>query len=150
MEEEIIYNSGVTFKIWDREIELLAVTYSTIREVEPVWDEVQQKFTFERNKDRNITGAISAKLKDRNPILALAQEVYGPDVMTVYADDIPEFTIEIILNDNNGYKASMRIEDVVINKESSGFNIDDLSTSIFYSYIATEIIPLAPLLERYK
>jgi len=70
---------------------------------------------------------------------------YGQGRAVVYADQLPPFDVVITFTNDAGAAAVFKVVGVEIVSEGYGFTLDDMTQEMACSYMAREVMPMAPV-----
>jgi len=89
------------------------------------------------NPSNAALGLIGAEVQ------AAAQTAFSRELS--YTDQLPPFDLTLAMVDNTGKAAYMVIGGIEIINEGGGYNIDDMTTQVAYTFVARYMRPLTPV-----
>lgn len=142
----------MTFTQFDKHA-LLEGVFSKYRRIQDIWELVERSMANTDPQKSNINKLLKDYMSG-NPstaadqlddmIRAVAQLVASRHVQ--YVDQLPPFDLTLVFINESGAFAHMALTGVQFANEGYGYTLDDLSSAIAVTYVATGVRPLTNVL----
>lgn len=157
-----------------------AITIGVVREKSPIYTNLgTNPRGFARGK-RSISGSMSFAQFDKHALLygpfyqylnqgkilstmdnrtdqlglpgyqGVTTDMFGRERSIQYGDQLPPFDAVITFCSEQGAASVLKVVGIEIVTEGYGFTVDDISQNMAVSYVAREVIPLAPVADVNK